>query len=56
MAGAEGERGLDLDADAVGRNAGTVVRAVYDKAAGRDRLQSDEALGDPILRGNAFEA
>ena len=56
MAGTEGERGLDLDADAVRFNAGAVVRAVHDKSAGRDRLQPDEALRDPILRGDALEA
>ncbi len=44
MAGAEGERGLDLDADAVRRDAGAVVRAVHDEAAGRDRLEPGEAL------------
>ncbi len=38
MAGAEGERGFDLDADAVDRDPGSVVRAVDDEAAGRDRL------------------
>ena len=37
MAGAEGERRLDLDADAVGGNAGAIVRAVHDEAAGGDR-------------------
>ena len=56
MAGAEGERGFDLDPDAVRRDAGAVVRPVDDEAAGRDRLQPDEAFGDPILRGDTFEA
>ena len=50
MAGAEGERRLDLDADAVGRNAGAVMGAVHDEAAGRDRLQPGEALAHPVLR------
>jgi hypothetical protein len=50
MAGTESERGLDLDADAVDRDAAAVVHAVHDKAAGRDRRQSGEAFADPVLR------
>ena len=38
MAGAEGGRGLDLDADAMAGHAGAVVRAVHDEAPGGDRL------------------
>ena len=38
VAGAEGERGFDLDADLVGLDAGAVVRAVHDEAAGAHRL------------------
>ena len=34
MAGAEGERRLDLDAERVCRDAGAVVGAVHEKAAG----------------------
>ena len=56
MAGAEGERRLDLDADAVGRDAGAIMRAVHDEAAGRDRRQSGEASRDPVLRRDALEA
>ena len=56
MAGAEGERRLDLDADAVGRHAGAVMRAVHDEAAGRDRRQSGEALPNPVRRFDAPEA
>ena len=50
MAGAEGERRLDLDADPVRRERRAVVRAVHREAAGRDRLQIGEARGDPVLR------
>ena len=56
MAGAEGERRLDLDADAVERNAAAVVRAVHRKTAGRDRLKPGEACADPILHGDTLEA
>ena len=56
MAGAEGERRLDLDADPAWRDAGAIVRAVHDEAAGRDRLQAREALAHPILGGDALEA
>ena len=55
MAGAEGERRLDLDADPVDRDAGAVVRAVDDETAGRDRLEPGEALAHPILRRDALE-
>ena len=40
VAGAEGERRLDLDADVVGPDAGAVMRAVHDEAAGPHRLQA----------------
>ena len=55
MAGAEGERGLDLDADAIARHGDAIVRAVNDEAAGRDRLQPGEAFADPILGGDGLE-
>ena len=55
MAGAEGERRLDLDADPVDRNAGAVVGAVHDKTAGRDRRQAGEAFAHPVLRRDARE-
>ena len=56
VSGAEGERRLDLDADAVGRNAGAIVGAVNEKPAGPDRLQASKADFDPILRCEALEA
>ena len=56
VAGAEGERRLDLDADPVRRDPRAVVGAVHDKAAGGDRLEPGEALLDPIGRGVAAEA
>ena len=64
MAGAEGERGFDLDTDAIVRNAYAVVRTVHDKAAGFDRLQSRQTLAHPIgrlhrselQRGRSFRA
>ncbi len=55
MPGAEGERRLDLDADAVGRHPRAVVRAMQEEAAGFDRLQAFEAGGDPVARRNALE-
>ena len=55
MAGAEGERGFDFDADAVWRNAGAVVCAVHDEAAGRNGLEPDEAFGNPIFGGDRGE-
>ena len=48
MAGAEGERRLDFDADPVDRDAGAVVGAVHDKTAGGDRRQAGETLADPV--------
>ena len=56
MAGAESERRLDLDADAVERHAGAVMRAVDDEAPGGDRRQSGEALANPVRRFDAPEA
>jgi hypothetical protein len=55
MAGAEGERGLDLDADAVARNAGAVVRSMDQKAAGRDRLEPRKARRDPVARRHRLD-
>ncbi len=48
MAGAERERRLDLDADGVGFDAGAVMGAVHDKAAGFDRRQAAQALRNPV--------
>ncbi len=50
MAGAEGERGFDLDPDAILRNARAVVGAMHDEAAGLDWRQSGKALVHPIGR------
>ena len=49
MAGAEGERRLDLDGDVVGPNRAAVMRAVDEHAAGPHRLQAVEARRDPVL-------
>ena len=56
MAGAESQRRFDLDADAIERDAGAVVGAVHDEAAGGDGSQSGEAFAHPILRRDALEA
>ena len=56
MAGAEGERGLDLDADPVSGDAMTVVRAVHQEAAGLDRLQAFEARLHPVFCLDRLEA
>ena len=56
MAGAERERRLDLDPDPVDRNAHAVVRAVNDKAPGRDRREAGETGADPVLLRHAREA
>jgi len=55
MPGAEGKSCFDLDADFIERYEGAIVRAVNDKAAGRDRLQYAKTLPDPILSGDALE-
>ncbi len=56
MAGAESQRRFDLDADAIERDAGAVMGAVHDEAAGGDGSQSGEAFAHPILRRHALEA
>src|SRR5262249_58061500 len=48
VAGAERERGLDLDADTVGPHARAVMRPVHDKTAGFDRREAFEALAHPV--------
>jgi len=55
MTGSERERGVDLDADAVCRHTGTIVRAVNEETTGGDRPQSGEAGADPILRDDGLE-
>ena len=49
VAGAEGERCLDLDGKLVRRDAVAVVAAVHDEAAGRYRDEIFEARLDPVL-------
>ena len=49
MAGAEGERRLDLDAGLVGLHTRAVMRSMDDKAADRHRRETREARRDPVL-------
>src|ERR1700722_5289177 len=56
MPGAESERRLDLDADAVARHAGAVMSAMNDEAPGGDRRQSGKPLANPVRRFDAAEA
>src|SRR5215468_2883494 len=56
MASAEGQRGLDLDAEPVWRRAAAIVCAVDDKAARHDRFYPEETLRDPVLGGDALKA
>src|SRR6185437_8352 len=49
MAGAEGEASLDLDADVAQGHPVAIMRAVDEEAAGSDRLEPGERIGDPIL-------
>src|SRR5947209_14574848 len=55
MAGAEGERRLDLNPDAICRNAPTVMRAVHGKPAGLDWLKLGEAGGYPVSLGDLLK-
>jgi hypothetical protein len=55
MPGAEGERGLDLDADPIRRNAVAVVRAVDHKPPNCDWRQPCETLGYPVARRDGGE-
>jgi len=55
MAAAEGERGLDFDADAIDGNAPAIMRAMHDKAADGDRRKSGEALPHPVRGGHGLE-
>ena len=48
MAGAEGEAGLDLDADVVRADARAVVRAVHEKAPGAHGREAGQRIGDPV--------
>ena len=49
MAGAEGERRLDLDGDFIGARAMPVVAAVHHELPGTDRGQPFKRGGDPVL-------
>src|SRR5690348_17807486 len=53
--GAEGQRCLDLDAEAIGRDARAVVRAMHREAPGDDRLEVGEARRHPVARGNLLK-
>jgi hypothetical protein len=55
VAGAEGERGFDLDADAIWRYARAVVGAVDEETPGGDRCKPVEAGLDPIPRRDRLE-
>jgi hypothetical protein len=48
MAGAEGERSFDLDADAARRDARARMRPMHDETAGVDRREAFKALAHPI--------
>src|SRR4051812_2830253 len=55
MSGAEGERRLDLDADAIRRNARAVVRPMHGEAACLNGLELSETRRNPVLGGDLFE-
>ena len=55
VAGAEGKRRLDLDADVVGLDVGAVMRAMHHEAAGAHRFEAGEALIDPIGRRDRLD-
>jgi hypothetical protein len=55
MAGAEGERCLDLDADAVCPHPRAIMRAMHHKTSGTDRRQSLQALAHPVGGCQRFE-
>ncbi len=56
VAGAEGEGGLDLDADVVGAKFAAVMRAVHEKAADAHRLEVGKALRHPVRRRHRLDA
>ena len=55
MAGAEGERGFDLDGEVVRFDAGAIMRAVNEEAAGANRRKAGQGVGDPIALRRAAE-
>src|SRR5262249_15111262 len=56
MAGAEGEGGLNFNADIVGSQPGAPVRAMHDKTAGAHRLEPRKALRYPVGPGDRLDA
>jgi hypothetical protein len=56
MPGAERERRLDFNGDAIGRDAVPVVRSMHHEAPSLDRRQAGEARRHPIARGDFLEA
>ena len=52
MAGAEGERRFDLDADMVDRNLVAVVGAVHEKAPGAHGGEAGKSVLHPVLFGH----
>src|SRR5262249_9860988 len=56
MTGAEGEGGLDLDADVIGSEAGPVTGDVNDETSGAHRPQSGKALRHPVVGGDPLDA
>ena len=56
VAGAEGQRCLDLDPDLVGENTGTIMGTMNEKPPCLDRPQALKARLDPILLCEALEA
>ena len=55
MAGAKGERGLDLDADIVGAQFCAIMRAVNQKSPDAHRLETGEALRNPVRRRDRLD-
>ena len=55
MAGAEGKRRLDLDADLVWPDAGAVMRAMHGKTPGLDGGEAGEAPRHPVGSGGLAE-
>ena len=55
MAGAEGERRLDLDTQAVMRDAMAIVAPMHEESARLDRPQAGQARAHPIAVGQRFE-
>ena len=56
MAGAEGERRLDLDADVIRAPPAPIMRAMHQHAAGADRGQSGKSVLHPVLLGDCRKA